>query len=142
SDDLAVAGCSRAIDSQQYTGRSLARLHVRRGGAYAAQGDIDHAMADFKEAMRLDPTYPGAYNSRAIAWYHIGDLDRAVADFDQAIRLDPKDAQAYYNRGIAREMKRRMQDALADFKMYSRLAPSNPDGVKAVERVLKQLSAR
>jgi hypothetical protein len=27
SDDLAVAGCSRAIDSHQYTGRSLARLY-------------------------------------------------------------------------------------------------------------------
>src|SRR5258708_40166779 len=33
SDDLAVAGCSRAIDSHQYTGRSLARLYARRGGA-------------------------------------------------------------------------------------------------------------
>jgi hypothetical protein len=47
SDDLAVAGCSRAIDSRQYTGRSLARIYARRGGAYQAKGDFDHAMADF-----------------------------------------------------------------------------------------------
>ena len=47
SDDLAVAGCSRAIDSHQYTGRSLARLYARRGGAYQARGDPDHAMLDF-----------------------------------------------------------------------------------------------
>ena len=176
SDDLAVAGCSRAIDSHQYTGRSLARLYARRGGAYQAQGDLDHAMADFNESMRVDPTYPSAYNNRGITWYRRGDFDRAIADydqairldpkyghayvnrgaawgakgdfdraiadFDQAIRLDPKDAQAYYNRGMAWEKKRSLREALADFKMHSQLAPSDPDGLKAVERVLKELSAR
>jgi tetratricopeptide (TPR) repeat protein len=142
SDDLAVAGCSRAIDSHQNTGRSLARLYARRGGAYQAQGDLDHAMADFNESMRVDPTYPPAYNNRGITWYRRGDLDRAIADFDQAIRLDPKDAQAYYNRGIAWEKKRNLREALADFKMHSHLVPSDPDGLTAVERVLKELSAR
>jgi len=43
SDDLAVAGCSGAIESHQYAGRSLARLYTRRGGAYQAQGDLDRA---------------------------------------------------------------------------------------------------
>ena len=56
SDKLAVAGCSRAIESQQYTGRSLARLHSRRGGAYQAHGDFNRAMADYGESMRIDPT--------------------------------------------------------------------------------------
>ena len=176
SDDLAVAGCSRAIDSHQYTGRSLARLYARRGGAYQAKGDLDRAIADFNESMRVDPTYPAAYNNRGSAWYHRGELDRAIADFDQAIRLDsnyeyayvnrgsawgakgdldraiadfnqairldPKDAQAYYDRGIAWEKKRSLREALADFKMHSQLASSDPDGLKAVERVLKELSAR
>ena len=141
SDDLAVAGCSRAIDSHQYTGRSLARLYARRGGAYQAQGDLDHAIADFNESMRVDPTYPAAYNNRGSAWGTKGDLDRAIADFDQAIRLDPKDPKAYYNRGTAWEMKGSLQEALADFKMHSQLAPSDPDGLEAVERVSKELSA-
>src|SRR5215212_11345345 len=61
SDDLAVAGCSRAIDSHQYAGRSLARLYTRRGVAHAIQGHFDRAMADYKESVRVDPTYPGAY---------------------------------------------------------------------------------
>src|SRR5258708_29470297 len=62
SDDLAVSGCTRAIDSHQYTGRSLARLHARRGGAYQAQGDLTRAMAAYNEAMRVAPTHPAAYN--------------------------------------------------------------------------------
>ena len=176
SDDLAVAGCSRAIDSHQYTGRSLARLYARRGGAYQTQGDLSHAMADFNESMRIDPTYPSAYSNRGNTWYRRGDfaraiadynqaiqldpkyghayvnrgsawgtrgdLDRAIADYNQAIRLDPKDTKAYYNRGIAWEKKRSLQAALADFKMHSQLAPSDLDGLTAVKRVSKELSAR
>ena len=90
SDDLAVAGCSRAIDLHQYTGRSLARLYSRRGGAYEAQGDTNRAIADQNEWMRIDPTYPGAYNNRGNIWFHRGDFDRAIADFSQAIQLDLK----------------------------------------------------
>ena len=142
SDDLAVAGCSRAIDSHQYTGRSLARLYARRGGAYQAQGDVNRAVADYNESMRIDPTYPAAYNNRGNTWFHRGDFDRAIADYNQAIRLDPKDTKAYYNRGMAWEKKRSLQAALADFKMHSQLAPSDPDGLTAVKRVSKELSAR
>jgi tetratricopeptide (TPR) repeat protein len=92
--------------------------------------------------MGSDPTYPSAYNNRGIAWYRRGDFDRAIADHDEAIQLDPKDAQAYYDRGMAWEKKRRLREALADFKMHSQLAPSDSDGLEAVRRVSKELSAR
>src|SRR5690242_20718115 len=46
-DNLAVAVCSRAIESKQFTGRSLARIHTRRGGAYQALGDTKRALADY-----------------------------------------------------------------------------------------------
>ena len=71
-----------------------------------------------------------------------GDFDRAIKDFVQAFRLDPKDAQAYYDRGMAWEKKRSLREALADFKMHSQLAPSDPDGLEAVRRISKELSAR
>ena len=106
--DLAVAACSRAIDSHQYTGRILLQLYTARGVAHLAHGDLDHAMADFNEA----------------------------------IRLDPKEPRAYFDRGLVWERKHRLQEALTDFQMHSQLAPSDPDGPKAVERVLKELSAK
>src|SRR5215831_20239427 len=64
SGDLAVAGCSRAIESHQYTGGDLALLYASRGVAYLAQGDLDHARADFNESVRSDPTYARAYYYR------------------------------------------------------------------------------
>jgi tetratricopeptide (TPR) repeat protein len=127
SDDLAVAGCSRAIDSHEYTGRSLARLYSRRGGAYQAQGDLERAMADLDESVRIDPTYPSAYSNRGAAWYRRGDLDRAIADFNTAIRLDPKYEYAYVNRGAAWGTKGNFDRAIADFDTAIRLNPKDAE---------------
>ena len=99
-------------------------------------------MADYDQAIQLNPKYARAYVNRGSAWGNRGDLDRAIADYNQAIRLDPKDTKAYYNRGMAWEKKRSLQEALADFKMHAQLAPSDPDGRTAVKRVSKLLSAR
>ena len=125
SDDLAVAGCSRAIDSHQYTDRSLARLYARRGGAYQAQGDLNHAMADFNESMRIDPTYPSAYSNRGNTWYRRGDFDRAIADYNQAIQLNPKYGRAYVNRGSAWGTRGDLDRAIADYNQAIRLDPKD-----------------
>jgi tetratricopeptide (TPR) repeat protein len=125
SDDLAVAGCSRAIDSHQYTGRSLARLYARRGGAHQAQGDLNRAMADYNESMRIDPTYPAAYNNRGNTWFHRGDFDRAIADYNQAIQLDPKYGYAYVNRGSAWGNRGDLDQAIADYDQAIRLDPKD-----------------
>src|SRR5258708_38035408 len=127
SDDLAVAGCSRAIDSNQYTGRSLARLYARRGGAYQTQGDLNHAMADFNESMRIDPTYPSAYSNRGNTWYRRGDFDRAIVDYNQAIQLDPKYGTAYSNRGSAWAAKRNLHRPFADLNQTIQLDPNDPE---------------
>jgi tetratricopeptide (TPR) repeat protein len=49
----------------------------------------DKALADFTEAIRLDPTYADAWNGRAIVWHATGKYEQAVADFTEASRLDP-----------------------------------------------------
>ena len=83
-----------------------------------------------------------AYFNRGSAWANKGEFDRAIADYDQAIQLDPKNTKAYYFRGMVWEKKRSLQAALADFKMHAQLAPSDRDGLTAVKRVSKELSAR
>jgi tetratricopeptide (TPR) repeat protein len=55
--DVAIAACTRAIASGQYTTQHVATLYTSRGTAYLATGQVDRAIQDFDQAMRLDPQF-------------------------------------------------------------------------------------
>ncbi len=63
--------------------------------------ELDIALADYNEAIRLDPNEASVYNSRGVAWRAKQEYDKAIADYSEAIRLDPTYALAYCNRGFA-----------------------------------------
>jgi hypothetical protein len=52
-----------------------------------ALGDLDGALADINEAIRIDPALPQPLTNRAVIWRAKGNLDRAIADATEAIRL-------------------------------------------------------
>ena len=52
------------------------------------------AIADFEQAIKLDPKFAAAYANRGTAYYDKRDYDRAIADFDQAIQLNPNSPSA------------------------------------------------
>ena len=72
-----------------------------RGNAYLQKGDLDKAVADFTQAIRLiGIAAPQAaateYCNRGIAYRRKGDLNRAILDHTQAIRLNPSDDEAFF----------------------------------------------
>ncbi len=123
SGEPGIAACSRAIASGGYAGHELAVLTAIRGDRRASTGDLSRALADYDEAIRLDPRYPHAYNYRGMVYAFRGDADRAFADYDEAIRLAPRYAHAYLNRGNAWLAKGDPDAAIADFDEAIRLEP-------------------
>ena len=57
---------------------------------YLKKGDFDKAIADFSEAIRLNPKLTLAYWGRGSAYQNKGEVAKAEEDFAQAKRLGYK----------------------------------------------------
>jgi lipoprotein NlpI len=85
--------------------------------------DFKGAIADFDQAIQLDPKLAMAYDGRGNARQALGDKQGAISDLDQAIRLDPKLATAYHNRGFILYQLGDKQGAITDLDQAIRLDP-------------------
>ena len=64
------------------------------GAAYARKGDLERAVADYTEVIRLSPSFAPAYVNRGVCYTRGGKHDEAISDYTEAIRLDPAIARA------------------------------------------------
>ena len=91
SGDQAIIGCNLAIASGKFAGDALAQLYANRGVEFIHKKNIDDALSDFNQAIKLKPDYAMAYNNRGYAYSAKGDFDRAKADYYKALSLNPSD---------------------------------------------------
>ena len=96
-----------------------------RGNALKDKGELDKAIADYNEALRLDPKYHYAFNGRGTTWMERGDLDKAVADFSESIRVKPNYFLAYANRGEAWRLKGDLDRSIADLDKAIQANPAS-----------------
>jgi len=98
--------------------------YFARGGDLKCTGGTDEAIADYTEALRLNPNFVDAYVNRGLAWSSEGEDDKAIADLTQAIRLSPTSAYAYCARGSGFRKKGDIDSAIADYTEAIRLDPN------------------
>ena len=118
------ASCSEVIETKSQEGLKLAAAYCIRGHENNEKRELDAALADLDEAIRLDPTYACSYNNRGRTYAFKGDYDRAITDYSEALKLNPNMAIAYNNRGDAYFRKGELDEAIADFGMAVRVAPN------------------
>jgi tetratricopeptide (TPR) repeat protein len=85
--------------------------------------DYEGAIADYDQAIQLDPKLAVAYVSRGFVRTLRRDKQGAIADYDQAIQLDPKLAAAYVGRGYIHKTLGDKKEAIADYDQAIQLDP-------------------
>ncbi len=94
SGDTKIGGCSGIIKSGRLFGKpiskgNLASVYYNRGVAYGDKGDYDRAIADYTQAIKLDPKHAYAYYNRGVAYKNLGQTNRAIQEYRRALELDP-----------------------------------------------------
>jgi tetratricopeptide (TPR) repeat protein len=97
----------------------------RRGTAFAGRRDYKSAIADFDQAIQLDPADADSYYQRGLARWRDRQAVLAMADFDQALKIKPDDIAALFDRGSLRLANRDESGARTDFTAIAALAPND-----------------
>src|SRR5471032_1503416 len=79
TDDQTIQGRNAVVLSNQETQKNKGDAIGNRGLAYKHKGQLDRALEDYDEAIRLNPNYSTAYSNRGIAYKKKGMLDQAKA---------------------------------------------------------------
>lgn len=113
--NAAIAGCTRVIEDGKQKPKGRVAAYYNRGNAQAAKGDQAAAIADYDEALKLEPKNARVLNNRGTARSEAGDADAAIADFSEAIQHDKRYASAYFNRANAYAAKGETNRAIEDY---------------------------
>jgi len=95
----------------------------RRGAASAGRRDFRSAIADFDQAIKLDPADAQNYFQRGLARWQDHQPVLALADFDAALKIKRDDGAALLERGSLRLQTKDEAGARVDFGALASLAP-------------------
>ncbi len=100
-------------------------IHNNIGIAYDKVGMLEEALAEFNEALRLDPGYVEVLNNLAATYHRMGLMDEAIEKLKLVIRLREGYLEAHCNLGNIYFSLGRYDEALAEFKAALSIDPGS-----------------
>jgi len=106
---------------------------IASGNQATLKGDLDGAVRDFSEAIRIDPKYPDTYLERGQTFFKLGETERSIADYSAALARDPRHGAALRARGMAHLYLGKTDLALADLSKAIELGEHDPQMLAPIE---------
>jgi len=95
------------------------------GNLYVQRHDVGAAIAEYRKAMEIDPTFAAAYVNLADL-YRAGNADaEAEKTLRQGIARNPREATLHHTLGLTLTRQKRAADALREFRVATTLAPES-----------------
>jgi predicted Zn-dependent protease len=127
--------------SQQYRVNQLIRAQQQKIGAvqrqqsvqaynngidYTSQGQLIEAIADYQQALKLDPYLIPAYNNLASLQEKKGLFADAITTYGKAIEMAPDEPLLHFNLAVIQEKQGQIVEAYQHYRKYVKLS-ANPD---------------
>ena len=75
-------------------------MHNNLGFALTAQGRLDEAIAQYENALKINPVYEPAHLNLGIALISQGKVDQCIAYYQDVLRHRPDFAEVHHNLGV------------------------------------------
>jgi tetratricopeptide (TPR) repeat protein len=123
SDDTErrLAGCSRLIEMPDLGAELKSLAFAMRALARALKGHYQDALADYDQAIGLDPSSAIALNNRAWVYYRLKRPHEGLVDVERSLDLAPVSPHAHDTRAHIYQDIGRPAHALADYERAMRL---------------------
>jgi len=119
--------------------REAAQTHNNLGALFSQLGRRDEALAEFTEAIALNPYEQNSLVGRGLIEHEEGKLDAALQDFARAAQIAPSPL-AFYWEGRVLEDKGQLSAAAEAYRTALRMAPNFGDTrtrLESVEKVVR-----
>jgi tetratricopeptide (TPR) repeat protein len=97
--------------------------HYNLGIALNDQGDADGAIAHYRQAVELRPSYAEAHYNLGRLLVQKGQLDEAIAHYEKALEITPADAEAHNNLGATLFANGRVDESIAHYQEALKIRP-------------------
>ena len=126
-DEGSFRDAAALLDRAEAFRPDSAEVRLDRGNAYKQLGQPGVADAEYRKAIALDPSFPGAYYDLGVFLLEGGDAVGASGALKEALRLDANDAAAHNDFGLALSRTGDVRHARMEFAEAIRLDPGNKE---------------
>src|SRR5262245_59167823 len=96
---------------------SSAKVRLDRGDQAMQAANIQAALSEFKEAVKLDPLLAEAHSKLGLAYKQSGDLNIAADSLETAIKLDPRDFTTAFELGEVYRLLEKVGNAVRAYAL-------------------------
>jgi tetratricopeptide (TPR) repeat protein len=101
---------------------------VKLAASLRYQGKLPDALAELREAQRIDPASARAYRELGMIMRAQQNLPESAAAYREAVRLDPDSVEAHNGLAVALANSGKLEEAVAEFREIIRIDPDSAVG--------------